>query len=239
MIAYAVACTKAIEYLGLACLHLESAGQHEADRRNAELCARIVGAQPGCVHPISDRFAASYPPAVAALCRFGHGPVAARLVRKTMKWVGDRYESDWGLASSYATPDEETRALLGVAFESIEGKKRPQSLLAVALADSSHVFLPDDYPLIANEILAVRIFPEALHAKDVPEAYLVNAGGTQPLPNIAYPEEWSEQRLAHHALQSTPRVPEAQGGPAIPLALACVLRDRLFTDVLPRLRSHA
>ncbi|HET9684588.1 MAG TPA: hypothetical protein VFP15_10820 [Gemmatimonadaceae bacterium] len=237
MIGYAAACAKTIEYLGLSCLHLESIGQEEGARRNASLCAEIVGAQPGCVHPISDRFAASYPPAVAAMSRFGHRAAASRLVRKTMKWIGDRYEADWGLASPYSTPDEEIRALLGVPFESVDGKKRPQSLLAVALADCAHAFLPDDYPLIVNEILAVRMFPEALHAKDLPEAYLMNAGGTQPLPNIGYPEVWSEQPLGHQALQAAARIPEVQGGPTVPLALACVLRDRLFTDVLPRLRK--
>ena len=237
MIAYAVACVKAIEYLGLSCLHLESVGHIEDARGRADLCAKVVTAQPGCIHPVSDRFAASYPPAIAAMVRFGHRDAASMLARKTMKWVGDRYETGWGLASTYSTPEEEVRTLLGVPFEAVEGKKRPQSLMAVAIADSAHVFLPDDYPLIVNEIGAVKMFPEGLHAKDVPQAYLMNAGGTQPLPNIGYPDQWSNQLLGHHALQPTARVPEAEAGPAIPLALACVLRDRLFTDVLPRLRK--
>jgi hypothetical protein len=109
--------------------------------------------------------------------------------------------------------------------------------MAVALTDSAHVFSPDDYPAIVNEIRAVKIFPEGLHAKDVPQAYLMNAGGAQPLINISYPDEWSNQLLGHHALQAMPRVLEAQAGPATPLALACLLRDRLFTDVLARLRK--
>jgi len=234
MIGYAVACAKTIEYLGLSCLHLESIGRVVEARSRADLCAKFSTAQPGCIHPVSDRFAASYPPAIAAMARFGHRDTASMLVRKTMKWVCDRYESGWGLASTYSTPDEEVRTLLGVPFESVEGKKRPQSLVAVALADSAHVFLPEDYPVIVNEIHAVKMFPEGLHPKDVPQAYLMNAGGAQPLINISYPDQWSTQLLGHHALQGTPRLPEAQAGPAVPLALACLLRDRLFTDVLPR-----
>jgi len=236
MIGYAVVCAKAMEYLALSSLHLESVGRIDDARRKADLCAKVVKTQPGCIHPVSDRFAACYPPVVAALARFEHRETGSMLVRRIMKWVCDRYELGWGLASTYSTPAEEVRALLGVPFESVEGHKRPQSLMAVALADASHVFLPDDYPLIVNEIQAVKMFPDTLHAKDLPEAYLMNAGGTQPLINIAYPDHWSNQLLPHHALQAAPRVPEVQTGPAVPLAIGSLLRDRLFTDVLPRLR---
>src|SRR4051794_13578043 len=81
------------------------------------------------------------------------------------------------------------------------------------------------------------MFPEGLHAKDVPQAYLMNTGGSQPLINIGYPDQWSNELLRHHGLQPTARVPEVQAGPSIPLALGGLLRDRLFTDVLPRLTS--
>src|SRR4051812_12855373 len=90
MIAYGVACVKAIEYLGLSCLHLESAGRVDDALARADLCARVVRAKPGCIHPVSDRLAASYPPAIAAMTRFGHRHAASVLVRKTMKWVCDR-----------------------------------------------------------------------------------------------------------------------------------------------------
>jgi len=80
------------------------------------------------------------------------------------------------------------------------------------------------------------MLPEALHAKNVPEACMMNAGGAQPLINIGYPDQGSAHPLPHHALQKEARVPEAQAGPAVPLALGCLLRDRIFTDVLPRLR---
>jgi hypothetical protein len=236
MIAYSVACVKTVEYLGLAALHREHQGQVEEAKRLAALCASVVNGQRGSVHPISDRFAASYSPAIAAVFRFGHRDAAERLVREVTKWLCDRYEGEgFGLASTYSTPQEEVRMLLGAPFESVHLEKRSDSLLAVALADAAYVFLPQLFPAVVNDLTAVGIHPGSLHAKDEATAYFMTGKGTQPLINIGYPAEWRPSALPHHALQSSPRVPENIGGPAVPLALGAVLRDRLFTDVLPRL----
>ncbi|QAT84304.1 hypothetical protein EJ065_2732 [Corallococcus coralloides] len=236
MITYPVACAKVLEFLGLAVLHHKHQGRKDKASNLAMVAARIVDDQPGAAHPISDRFAVSYPPALAALVHFGHQEQATRLVRETTKWVCDRYEaSPFGLAGPYADPDEEVRTLLGATFEFINLKQRRTSMLAVALADASYSLSLPDYPNVVNDVLAVQIVPSCLHPDDRPDSYIVGGAGTSPLINIHYPEALGTKPLRHHALQATPRIPEQAGGPATPLALACITRDRLFTDVLARL----
>lgn len=237
ILTYPVACAKVLEFLGLAMVDHEHRGKVDKARALAEIAAQIAVRQPGAAHPISDRFAVSYPPVLAALVRLGHGAEAAHLVRETTKWVCDRYEaSPFGLAGPYADPPEEVRTLLGAPFEFVTLRERKESLLAVALADASYALKLADYANVANDLLAVGIVPTALHPEDKSDAYIVGGAATRGLVNIRYPESLSITPLPHHALQAVPRVPEQAGGPAVPLALACVTRDRLFTDVLERLR---
>ncbi|NOK34547.1 hypothetical protein HMI49_15205 [Corallococcus exercitus] len=237
---YPIACVKVLEFLSLAALHREHHGQASEARALVEVAARAVRSQPGTAHPISDRFAASYPPILTALVRFGQGDLAARLARATAKWVCDRYEaSPYGLAGPYANPPEEVRTLLGAPFECINLRERRESLLAVALADASYVLGLPDYDNIINDFLAVGIVPYAIHAEDSSDAYTVSKPGTVALVNIRYPDIRAAAPLPHHTLQALPRVSERAGGPAVPLALACLTRDRLFSDVLPRLRPSS
>src|SRR5438094_5904455 len=75
-------------------------------------------------------------------------------------------------------------------------------------------------------------------AERPPAAYFISEPtGTQALVNIAYPSEWTAAPLPHHSVQPTPRVPETLAGAVAPFALAAVLRDRLFTDVLTRFKG--
>ncbi len=202
MVTYAVASLRTMEFLALAALHLEHRGQIEHARRFASLCARVVSTQAGCIHPISDRFAACFPPVIAVLRRFGRAGEASKLLRTTTKWVCDRYEQGFGLASTYSTPEEEIKMLLGVPFDSIKLKARRESQLAVALADSAHSFVPKDYPLITNEFQAVGVTPSSVHANDAPGAYVMNGGSTQSLTNVGYPDTWAPIPLPHQMLQA-------------------------------------
>jgi len=235
---YPIACTRVLEFLGLAALHRDHQGRVDEARELAELAAVIVESQPGAAHPISDRSASVYPAVLAALVRFGHQSVASRLLRSTTKWVCDRYEaSNFGLASTYSTPEEEVRTLLAAPFEFAELSERRDSLLFVALADASYTLVPDDFADILNEFLAVRIIPTGLHAEDSAAAYLVGGGATRGLVNIRYPDTVTTAPLAHHAMQPGPRTLELACGPVGPLAISCIVRDRLFTDVLERCRK--
>lgn len=234
---FSVAVSGVIEFLGLAALHLEQVGRSLEAQQLAMACARVVESVPAASHPVSDRHAASIVPAAAALSVFGHEAALARWIRRTLNWLCDRYDTgQFGLAGVYATPTQEARHLLGQPFEAIELTRRNDSLIAVALADVAHVLAPSEFERVINDLRAVGVVPSALHAKDEPNAYRISFGGTVALINIAYPDRPTSP-LPHHALQEQPRTPERLGGAAVPLALASLLRDRLFTDVLPRLKT--
>jgi hypothetical protein len=238
-ITYPVACLRTLEYLGLAALHSEHSGSEQARATCVELIEQVLARQPGSFHPISDRYAASIAPPVAALARAGRKASVERIIRETTKWVCDVYErSEFGLGGPYSTPQYEVSCLLGAAFEDVALQPRRESLLAVALADAAYVFAPSLYPAVVNDLLAVGIHPTAVHAKDESAAYFLRGfSGTQALVNVRYPADAGTALLPHHALQTPARVPENMAGAAVPLALACLLRDRLFTDCLPRLRA--
>jgi hypothetical protein len=237
IVGYPIATAHVIEFLGLAALFHADLQEPHAALEAAKLLGRIVRAQPGALRPISDRFAASTSVAIAALARFGQIEAAESLLLGTTNWLCDRYQdSESGLAGPYASPADEVRTLLMSHLE-IELPRRRESLLAVALADLAHTFLPNRYEDVLNDILAVGIVPTALHAKDHPDAYFVDrTGQTLPLINVRYPET-RDTPIAHFGLQSTARIPEQIGGPSVPLALAAIARDRLFSDVFPRLST--
>jgi hypothetical protein len=236
MVIYPVHCIKVLEFSGLASLWSAEQGNEADGQRWADVCGQIVDGQRGAFHPISDRYAASFAPAVLALRRFGKAERAERLLRETTKWMCDRYEGDEpGLAGPYSTPEEETRALLGGAFEAVPLVRRRESLLGVALADLAYCFAPGLYPDVVNDMKAVGIVPTAVHALDLRDAYVVaKHGATKALLNIAYPDAVGATRLRHHQLQEGARAPESVGGVVVMLALACVARDRLFSDCYAR-----
>jgi len=235
IVAYPVLCLRVLEFLGIALLSDES-GDQSNSRRWLECCKQIVSHQPGVHHPISDRYAASLAPAALALYAHGEGELARSYLRTTAKWTLDRYDNNgFGLAGPYATPPEEVRILLGTPFEAVTLEPRRESLLLAAIADLAYYVDPSLYSDIVNDMQAVGIVPTNLHGLDTAGAYtVVEHDATRPLINITYPEAVTSDRLPHHRLQDTPRVPEELAGPAAVLALACLARDRLFSDCYPR-----
>jgi hypothetical protein len=235
IVAYPVLCMRVLEFLGIALLS-NVCGDQSNSSRWLECCKQILLHQPGVHHPISDRYAASIAPAVLALCTHGEAELARSYLRTTAKWTLDRYDNNgFGLAGPYATPAEEVRMLLGVPFEAVTLEPRQESLLLAAIADLAYYVDPSLYSGIVNDMQAVRIVPTNLHGLDTAGAYTVaDHDATRPLINITYPEAVTTARLPHHRLQDTPRVPEKLAGPAAVLALACLVRDRLFSDSYPR-----
>jgi hypothetical protein len=235
IVAYPVLCLRVLEFLGIALLS-DGCGDQSDSSRWLECCKQILSHQPGVHHPISDRYAVSLAPAVLALYTHGEDEFARRYLRTTAKWTLDRYDNNGlGLAGPYATPSEEVRMLLGAPFEAVTLENRRESLLFAAIADLTYYLDPSLYKDIVNDMQAVGIVPTNLHGLDTAGAYTVaDHDATRPLINIAYPEAATNDRLAHHRLQDTPRVPEKLAGPAAMLALACLARDRLFSDCYPR-----
>lgn len=231
IVTYSVCCLRVAEFLGLRALHQRHSRDERGFAESVSLLQQVFDGQPGIVHPISDRFAASLAPPILALSIAGDQQRAERWLIETTKWVCDRYEaSDSGLAGVPSSPDEEVRALLGHALEWVEVRPRRESLLAVALLDLAAVVTPARYPDVLNDLLAVRIVPSALHGGDSVAGCFVGGGDTRTLLNIKYPEQVGPGPLPHALLRPEARIPERAGGIAAQLAIACLCRDRLFTD---------
>jgi hypothetical protein len=240
IVAYPVLCLRVLEFLGLALLAVDGKDQVRSTRLLG--CAKqILLNQPGANHPISDRFAVSLAPIALALHIHGETALAQAFLRATAKWTLDRYDNDGlGLAGPYATPTDEVRVLLGAPFEAVPLEARRDSLILAAIADLAYYIAPELYSKVVNDMQAVEIFPTNLHGMDDPGAYRVACqSATRPLVNIAYPESAAIGLLPHHELQSSPRVPESLAGVAAVLALACLARDRLFSDCYPRANRGA
>jgi hypothetical protein len=235
MFSYPSACLRIAELLGLSALFHREEGRDKEAAASAELLRTVVMGQPGCSHPVSDRYAGALSCGLAALAAFGHLEACRSLLVGSVNWLCSRYEnSEAGLAGAYASPEEEVRVLLGAPFEGVNLTSRRDSLLAICLADAAHVFAPDLYADVLNDFQATGIVSHGVHAEDDPDAYRVSGAHTRALLNIAYPAT-AQEPLPHHALQVMARTPERIGGPSVCLALSALLGDRLFSDCFPRI----
>jgi hypothetical protein len=232
---YPLACFSIIESLGFGILDALWRRNSNEARSLAEELTTFVGANPGCMHPLSDRFAASLIPAATALAMTGSMECGRTLLRGITKWICDQMETGFGIAGPYADPQEEVERVFGQHFDFLDYKTRRDSLFAVVLADLSHVFFPDMYPLIVNDLKAVGAIPSLIHALDVPGSLFLGSDSTQAILNLEYPDHFSERGLEHHLLQQEPRSIERLGGPLAPFICGCLCQDRVFTDTFPRL----
>ncbi len=237
ILAYPVCCSRLLEYLGIACLTSRASGLESQSRKYGDQLRTLVEHQPGTRHPISNRFAAHAAIGILGLLSTGHIDPAKNLVIAMTHWLCDHYEAGGeGLPGAYSLPEEETARLLGGRFECVPAAPRTHSLLAIALCDLAYVFFPDLYADVHNDIRAVEAVPRGLCAPDDPIGMTVTGRGAQDLLNPLYPEIAGDVLLPHH---ETPprhaRILEAPLGPALPLAIACMAQDRLFSDVYPRL----
>ena len=236
--AYPVLCARVVEYLGVVGLVSLTSGDAKAAAEAAAACASIVEAQPGILRPISDNAASSIAACVCLLFRGGYVEQVANLLRSVTRWVCDRYEEDGvGLAQPTASPKEELNQLLGDGLDLNGVAPRRESLLAVAVTELSYAFAPSLYADIVNDVLAAECIPTLLHPDDCRSSLCLrpDGEGTLLLSNVGYPDSGA---LAHHGLQIESRLIERELSLAVPIALACVLRDRLFVDVYVRLRSE-
>ena len=117
IVTYPVRCCRLAEILALHGLLLIDENRDE-HIRVTDFLKRFVLGNPGTSHPISDHWAASLAPTALLLWIKGHKSDVEALLKRVIKWVGDRYEQDkLGLAEPYATPEEEVKYLLGNPFD--------------------------------------------------------------------------------------------------------------------------
>lgn len=234
--AYPLASHRTAEFLALAVVHAASQDDwSQVDALGADL-ADFVQRNPGCKHPLSDRFATSLVVALVALHIADQQQTLQDLIIASTRWCADRLE-DLGMAGPYAEPQQELDWIFGASFDFIQIEERKESLLFVALCDCGHELLPDRFPDIANEFLAVDAIPSALHARDSIKGCYRGLAGEQTLVNLRYPDT-AGGVLEHHALQPCPREIQNVGGACAPWLMAGLCGDRLFTDALRHLPTR-
>lgn len=154
----------------------------------ADALCKLVQEEPGCSHPISDRYAVSSVAAVRALQAMGRSDLASRYLKESAIWLIDRYwgESD-GLASCDATEADEIRQLLGGAFSGLNIAKESGSLLATALMDSA-CFIQDlvIYDGLRSDILAAGIVPRYYQVQDTAGQFQYDAEDVIRMPNVEF-----------------------------------------------------
>jgi restriction endonuclease len=241
---YPVRCLTTAEILSLLALSGAEAVQGDLNRLS-EFVHRFVVNQPGAAHPVSDRFAVSLVPVGTLLLRNGHKETLVAWVREVTKWVADRYERGLGLAAESAPPDEVVLRLVGRALEHVPFERRTDSFVASALLDLTALSgVGDLFDLVRNEFLAVKATPRVLTVPDTGAQYVTNAAELRLESNAPYEEHWKPldgwKVAPHHSDEPAARYLDRIGRSWDLLAIASVLRDRLFiTAVRTLLRSDA
>lgn len=238
---YPVQCARIMEIASLA--YFTAAANVDREQFVA-FVAEFVQAEPGCAHPISDRYAASLVLAILMLLDGRRAEVANILLEQSTVWLCDHYDEAPGLAGIEANEEHETTTLLGSAFAFIDIHPRPSSFLATALLDLA-AFSGDAalYADMANDVKAVRIVPEYWQPKDTIGVVRVEGKDVLRYPHVEFADALPVDGTpyADHMTDEpvTFRFVQAYGRTAA-VALVALLRDRYFPKLFPLLApNHA
>jgi hypothetical protein len=236
---YPVQCARIIEIASLA--YFMSTDDEDLDQHVA-FVAEFVQAEPGCAHPISDRYAASLVLATLILMDGRRAEVANTLLEQATVWLCDHYDRAPGLAGIEADEERETTTLLGSAFAFIDIHPRPSSFLATALMDlAAFSEDPELYADVVNDVKAVWIVPEYWQAQDTVGAVRIEGKDVLHYPHVEFADALPVDGApyAGHITDepATFRFVEAYGGTAA-VALTALLRDRYFPKLFSLLAPN-
>jgi hypothetical protein len=229
MTTYLVHCSRILEVASLA--YFTSEGNDR--ERVAAFLEDFIRNEPGSRHPLSDRYAVSLVLAVLALCDNGRTGTARDLVRLATVWLCDRYQDGMGLAGLESDELDETKALLGYAFDFVDLPQRRSSFLATALADLS-AFVGDYelYGAVINDIEASRIHPQYFQPRDSLGACSIEGEDVTRYPTIAYVDDvaaFNIETYGNHIIEEWQSFRFADTlGPISVVTLSALLRDRYF-----------
>jgi hypothetical protein len=230
IVTYPIQCSRVIEII---CLLYFISDDLEFRSDLASFLEDFIQTEPGCVHPVGDRYAVSIVLAVILLCNERHHVVARDVLRNTTIWLCDRKDLGAGLASFEADEMAETATLVGFPFEAIDVKPSQDSFLASALCDLA-AFLGDAelYRDIVNDIRASSIFPEYWQPSDSVSACRIDSKDIISYPNIEYNEEitpFLEYRYGDHIVHEPKTFLIAEElDSTVLVILMLFLRDRYF-----------
>jgi hypothetical protein len=229
VVTYPVLCTQLMDALVLECC----LGSDDQAREAAAKLANLVSTEPGCAHPISDRYAVSIAWTIRALHMAGYDREARGLLKEAALWLIDRY---WGggsgLASCDSSESEEISVLFGAPFKGVTIKPSAGSLLATALMDAA-CFLQDrdTYDGLRKDILAADVVPRYYQIRDTPGQFQYGTEDTIRFPNVEFTEEMPAfETLSHGShLDGEPMLSlEAVFGIGVYAGVSLLMRDRYF-----------
>lgn len=234
IITYPVACARIIEVLGILCI---TEGEFREGDRDVWLgkCEQFLYAHPGATRPVSDRFAPSLAPALAALAAAGRTEVVRQVLSDVSRWVIARADAGHAFASAYSTPQEELEVFFGGYFDFVEWQPRRETQLVAAVCDASLAFAPDMLPHLINTFSQSRAKLIYNSVQDSALAFLMTGKGVRAIRALRYQRD-ATVAPAHHEMSGL-RVVERRLGVEVPMLMACLLRDRLFSESYGRVRT--
>jgi hypothetical protein len=183
-VSYPVVCAQFMDGLVI----LMELGDEQQQKLAAADLVDLVQSEPGCAHPISDRYAVSVVAVIRALVKIGQAATARVFLKEVALWLIDRYWSDGnGLAPCYASELEEISTLLGGPFSGVEGHSDRASLLATALMDCA-CYVQDEstYTGLRADILAADIVPRYYQVRDTSGQFEFNGKDVIRMPNVDF-----------------------------------------------------
>jgi hypothetical protein len=231
IVTYPVLCARVVEVSGL--LYFLEVKRRKR-KEVADFLEEFVAAEPGCGHPVSDRYAVSLVPAVLALQHSGRTDAVRDLLQRAAVWLCDRQEKGSGLAPLEATAYAEVATLIGYPFEAVTVGKHPSSFLATVLCDlSAFVGIPQLYEDVVNDIMAVEIVPQYWQAQDTEGQFSVGADDVIQYPTgLDYKEQYTDfeaREFATHIRNEPDKFRLTDSvSPSSYLGLILLLRDRYF-----------
>jgi len=231
-VTYPVRCMQTAELIALLGLWKRRRGENAQ-----ELVAwleQFLELQPGCAHPVSDRYAVAL--LAPSMLLSDRRSLLTRWLREVVRWTADRYEDEGrGLAGADACPEQEVNYLLG-DLDLLDLPRRRESLIAGVLLDLASILeLPDVYDDARHEFYAVEVVPEVRHPPVGREAWLRDGAGTQRELNAPYADAFEDtpswQTAPHHHQGSAP----SNGLAWESLAAWALMRDRWSAPVLREL----
>jgi hypothetical protein len=197
----------------------------------------FVRSEPGCAHPLSDRYAVSLVRMALVLLEARRDERVQELIRQATVWLCDRYQYGMGLAAFHVDELEETKTLLGYPFDFITLSERRDSFLAAALSDLA-AFTGDRelYEAVVNDIKACRIVPQYFQARDTVGACSIEGADVLVYPSVGYEDELTafEGFRFANSFQFVDAF-----GPTAAMLLSSLLRDRFFPKLWLQLTSRS